>query len=85
MIRPGEFIRLLRHSQTGRETPGAFALGTIPATYVGGGARPTVIHDGEIVPSTKAYTYLTPYVPAANDKVLLGRVGHTWVVLGKVT
>lgn len=67
------------------ESPPAdtFRLGTIPATYTTG--RPTITFDGEDTESTKAYPHLASYSPAANDRVLLARVGASWVVIGTVT
>lgn len=59
-----------------------FKLGVIPANYVSG--RPAVTFDGESAPSTKTYPYASSYVPAANDRVLLARVGSTWVVICKI-
>jgi hypothetical protein len=58
------------------------ALGTIDAGYVSG--RPRVVFDGESAASTRAYPYASSYAPAAGDRVLLVRSGHTWVVLCKV-
>lgn len=57
-------------------------IGTIPNDYVSG--LPHVIFDGEEVQSGKAYPYLLPYMPAANDRVLLMEAGHSWVVVGKI-
>lgn len=57
-------------------------LGKVPGTYSSG--RPTIIFDGETTASTRTYPYLSSYVPAANDRVLLIGAGNTWVVLGKV-
>lgn len=59
-----------------------FRLGTIPAGYISG--KPTVQFDGENTVSTKKYSYLSSYTPAANDKVLLARVGNGWVIIGKI-
>ncbi|MFC4768748.1 hypothetical protein [Effusibacillus consociatus] len=60
----------------------AFRLGTIPTGYTSG--RPTVLFDGETTASSRKYPYLSSYTPAANDKVLLGRVGNGWAILGKI-
>lgn len=40
--------------------------------------------DGEEVPSEKQYAYLDWYIPQINDRVMLGKIGGTYVVLGKV-
>lgn len=79
MITPEEFVSLVIGQGDNQR---AFALGTIPGSYTSG--RPTVTFDGESTVSTKAYPYLSPYTPAANDRVLLARVGHGWVILGEV-
>jgi hypothetical protein len=39
---------------------------------------------GEDTPSEKEYSYLASYTPTIGDKVLLARVGESWVILGKV-
>lgn len=49
--------------------------------YVSG--RPSVVFDGEETISGKQYPYLSSYVPAPNDVVLLARVSGTFVILGK--
>lgn len=40
--------------------------------------------DGEEVPSEKQYAYLDWYIPQINDRVMIGKIGGTYVVLGKV-
>jgi len=77
-----QFIELVRDitDDGSRDT---FALGTIPATYASG--LPEVRFDSESVASIKLRPYLASYVPAANDRVLMARVGNGWVILGKVT
>lgn len=77
-----EFIGLIRSIAREEIEGDAFALGTIPANYLSG--RPAIQFDGESSASIRTYPYLSSYAPAANDRVLLGRAGHTWVVLGKV-
>lgn len=79
MITPDQFLHIVRSEDSGDQV---CALGTIPGTYTGG--RPTIVFDGEATASTKTYPYLSSYTPAANDRVLLLRVGHTWTILGKV-
>lgn len=59
-----------------------FALGTIPSDYSSG--LPNVRFDEETQASVRERPYLDSYTPAANDRVLLARVGRGWVVLGKV-
>lgn len=79
MISPERFLQVVRPQKGKEETT---RLATIPAGYAGG--RPTVIFDGEEVESTKEYPYLNSYVPAIGDRVLLLRVGHTWVIVGEI-
>lgn len=40
--------------------------------------------DGEDVASEKEYAYLDSYTPTADDRVLLGVLGGTYVILGKI-
>ncbi|CAM5794813.1 hypothetical protein [Brevibacillus borstelensis] len=65
-----------------KNVPSPFRMGTIPASYTSG--LPTVQFDGETKASTKRYPFLEGYTPRAADRVLLARVGHGWVVVGKV-
>lgn len=58
-----------------------FKLGKVDPAYTGG--RPRIIFEGETAASNKAYPYLASYTPAANDVVLLCRVGNSYVILGK--
>lgn len=77
---PAEFLDLIRKAT---DTDGdVFALGTVDAGYTTG--RPRVAFDGETVASVATRPYLASYTPAAGDRVLLARVGHGWVVLGRV-
>jgi hypothetical protein len=64
--------------------PSRFVLGTIDSAYSGSG-RPKVVLDGDTVPAGP-YPYLSSYTPAANDRVLMARVGVSgkFVILGKV-
>ena len=55
-------------------------LGTV--TSVASGVA--VMFDGEGAASGRTYPYLSPYTPTVGDRVLLGQVGTTWVVLGAV-
>lgn len=79
-MRAEEFLSLIDQRVNGHGE--LFAFGTIPSNYTSG--DPPVTFDGETVVSTKAYTHLSSYTPAANDRVLLARVGASWVVVGKV-
>lgn len=58
-----------------------YKLGTVTSTS--GGI--SVQFDGETAPSGKKYKSLASYSsPAINDRVLLAKVGGTYVVLGKL-
>lgn len=58
-----------------------YKLGTVTSTS--GGV--SVQFDGETTPSTKKYKRLASYSsPTVNDRVLLIKVGGTYVILGKV-
>ena len=46
--------------------------------------RPMIRFFGENEASRKKYKYLQSYTPTAGDKVLLARVGNSYVILGKV-
>ncbi|WP_143318930.1 hypothetical protein [Clostridium sp. HBUAS56010] len=48
------------------------------------GGRPYIRFYGEDVSSQKPYKYLHSYTPAKGDKVLVARVGKSYVILGKV-
>ena len=57
-------------------------LGTISAVDNDNGLQ--LIIDGEDIPTTKKYTYMASYVPAANDRVLIEEVGGSYVIMGKI-
>lgn len=57
-------------------------LGTISAVDNSNGLQ--LIIDGEDTATTKKYTYMASYVPAANDRVLVEEVGGSYVIMGKV-
>ena len=57
-------------------------LGTISAVDNSNGLQ--LIIDGEDVATTKKYTYMASYVPAANDRVLVEEIGGSYVIMGKV-
>ena len=41
--------------------------------------------DGEDSTTTKKYSYLASYVPAAGDRVLIEEIGGSYVIIGKIT
>lgn len=57
-------------------------LGTISAIDNDNGLQ--LIIDGEDSATTKKYTYVSSYVPAANDRVLIEEIGGSYVIVGKV-
>lgn len=57
-------------------------LGTISAVDNDNGLQLTI--DGEDAPTTKKYTYMSSYVPAANDRVLIEEISGSYVIMGKV-
>ena len=40
--------------------------------------------DGELEPTKKDYLFLGSYVPKVNDRVLIARIGSSYIVLGNV-
>ena len=57
-------------------------LGTISAVDSDNGLQ--LIIDGEDTPTTKKYTYMASYVPAANDRVLIEEISGSYVIMGKI-
>ena len=57
-------------------------LGTISSVDNDNGLQ--LIVDGEDSATTKKYTYMSSYVPAANDRVLIEEIGGSYVIVGKV-
>ena len=57
-------------------------LGTISAVDNNNGLQ--LIIDGEETATTKKYTYMASYVPAANDRVIIEEIGGSYVIMGKV-
>lgn len=58
----------------------AFRTATIATDYPGG-PQASVLFDGETIPTQKAYLTLESDI-APDDKVLLAKVGHTFVIVG---
>ena len=57
-------------------------LGTISAVDDDNGLQ--LIIDGEDTATTKKYTYMSSYVPTANDRVLIEEISGSYVIMGKV-
>lgn len=80
-MKPEGLVRLMQSA--GGQSPSPFALGSISSTYVAG--LPAVLFDGETADSARLWPYLASYTPVASDRVLMARVGHGFVILGKIT
>ena len=65
-----------------REEGFCMILGTISAIDDDNGLQ--LIIDGEDTPTTKKYTYMSSYVPTANDRVLIEEISGSYVIMGKV-
>lgn len=59
-----------------------FKLGTVVELFENNTAK--IQFDGEDIPSQKQYAYLDSYIPKVSDRILLGSLGGTYVILGKV-
>lgn len=59
-----------------------FRLAVIDPNYTDG--RPSLVFNGEIVPTVKKYPYLSSYSPVPNDVVLLVKISNSYVILGKI-
>lgn len=59
-----------------------FKLATVVELFENNTAK--IKFDGEETVSEKQYAYLDSYIPTQNDRVLLGILGGTYVILGKV-
>lgn len=79
-MRPEDFLNIIQPDPPSN----SFLLGTIPSTYTAGTGYAPVQFDGETAASTKTYPHLASYAPDPNDRVVLGKVGNGYVILGKV-
>lgn len=59
-----------------------FKLATVIDLFENATAK--VLFDGEEEPSEKQYSYLDSYVPSVGDRALLGALGGTYIILGKI-
>lgn len=59
-----------------------FKLATVVDLFENNTAK--VQFDGEDEPSEKQYSYLSSYIPSKADRTLLGAIGGTYIILGKV-
>lgn len=44
----------------------------------------SILIDGEAESTKKDYLFLGSYIPKANDRVLIARIGSSYVVLGNI-
>ena len=79
MITAEELVIELNSSE---EKQSCFKLGTVVDLFDNNTAK--VQFDGEDTPSEKQYAYLDSYIPGVGDRVLLGVLSGTYVILGKV-
>lgn len=45
----------------------------------------SILIDGELLPTSKRYLFLDSYIPTLNDRVLISKIGQSYVVLGKLS
>lgn len=45
----------------------------------------SILIDGEAEPTKKDYLFLGSYIPKVNDRVLIARIGSSYVVLGNIS
>lgn len=64
------------------EESNSFKLGIVTDLFENETAK--IQFDGEETPSEKQYAYLSSYIPTVGDRVLLGVLGGTYIILGKV-
>lgn len=67
---------------TNKDQASQFTLGTIAQGYSSG--RPLVIFDGDDASGKKEYPYISSYTPVSGDRVLLGKVAGSFVIIGRV-
>ncbi len=79
---PTNFVDLLDEYFKSQHQTQAFYLGKIDPAYTSG--LPKVLVDGDDTVADKAYSHNASYTPVANDRVLLARVGNTFVILCKI-
>ncbi len=79
MINVNDFFNIIRSDD---KSQSLFRLGTIDPAYIEG--KPRVIFDGETEPSTKGYCFISGYIPAPNDRVLLVCIGGTYIIQGAI-
>ncbi len=79
---PTNFVDLMDEFYKSQPKVEPFRLGKIDSAYSSG--LPKVVFDGDDVATDKTYSHNASYTPVANDRVLLARVGNTFVILCKI-
>ncbi|HLS53297.1 MAG TPA: hypothetical protein VK031_04940 [Tissierellaceae bacterium] len=77
-MRADEFLGIVKDNR--KEVN--FKLGVVADLFGNGTAK--ITFDGETEASTKQYSYLSSYKPKKGDRVLLAKVGGTYVILGNL-
>lgn len=72
---------LVQSTETTEEQK-CFKLATVVDLFENATAK--VLFDGEEEPSEKQYSYLDSYIPSIGDRALLGTLGGTYIILGKI-
>ncbi len=78
MITAEEFVQEIDDKEENKN----YKLGIVVDLFENQTAK--VRFDGEESPSEKQYAYLDSYVPKKDDRILLGALGGTYIILGKV-
>lgn len=78
MINAIDFVTLMAPNKDGNSFKLAVVEGISPNNSA-------IIHfDGEEEPSNKNYPYLASYQANVNDRILLIRIGGTYIIIGKI-
>jgi microcystin-dependent protein len=77
---PGQLLAVIE--ATVPTPPDTVKLATIDSAYVTG--APQVIFDGEAIATTNGFQVLGGYSPRPNDRVVMLRMGASWVILGNI-
>ncbi|MBU5425021.1 hypothetical protein KQI41_01245 [Tissierella pigra] len=78
MITAEEFVQEIDDKEENKN----YKLGIVVDLFENATAK--IQFDGEDTPSEKQYAYLDSYIPKKDDRILLGAMGGTYVILGKV-
>ena len=79
-MKTDEFIDIIEDEDNSNQ--GAFKLATVVSLFQNGTAK--IQFDGEETPSDKEYAYLDSYLPESGDRVVLGAISGTYIILGRV-